>query len=202
MEPGAGLVPLTGPHTRRCRNHDMALDKRSEPCTFSASLVPAGDLVHLDEQSEISDGREADAVVVLCCFPFLQPPALRYPLLSVRRYCHRPRSVPGRSSASRSGRFWCRRLASCAASAPTLALPPDKRRKEEERLRDEQIHETRQLGKCLNRLKETEERKQMTEIHHCLSQSVMNWQAPLDGSFFCQRRLFYICQLLLNSHSG
>lgn len=160
MEPGADLVPLTGPRTRRCRNHDMALDKRSGRCTFSASFVPACDLVHLDEQSEISDGREADAVVVLCCFPFLQPPALRYPLLSVRRYCHHPRSVPGRPSASRSGRFWCRRLASCAASAPTLALPPDRRRKEKERLKDEQIHETRQLGKCLNRLKETEERKQ------------------------------------------
>lgn len=132
----------------------------------------------------MSDGTEAGAVAVLRWFPFLQPPALRYPLLSVRRYCHHPRSVPGRSSASRSGRFWCRRLASCAASAPTLALPPDKRRKEEERLRDEQIHETRQMGKCLNRQERNRRENKTTVIHHCLSQSVMHWQAPLDGSFF------------------
>lgn len=129
MSPGAGLAPPTAPAAEKIEVEKRRQSMRQKGRNFLKIICAACPPIHQDVQSEFSEGGKAPfaavAVVSLCVLR-LQQLALRYPLLLEKRYCHRQRrrhlplrAAPGRPEGARSGRFWCLRRASCAASAPT-----------------------------------------------------------------------------------
>lgn len=177
-------------------------------CCFWVRL--SGNQTDLSERTPAGTGTETVAAVVTCCcccwwwslqfwriFLLLQPLTLWHPLLLERRECRCLHSAPGRSWASRWGRFWCRTLASCAASTGTSAPQPDRRRSGreienegqagEEKPRDEDKYEK----KIETDQRKKERRKQKDRvIHHCLSLCQLGWQATLQWQNFANHGSF------------